>query len=103
MSGQEEDVSLVRLMRQRVEVRKSLALLANQLESAGRHLEELGGALKFGFRNPSGDRGNIASLLSKAVPEFLDLPKLRARMDEYRRLEEDLAQLNARAREAGID
>lgn len=102
MSTDEENAAIAALVRQRAESKRRLALLANELESAGEYMHEVGDALRFAFRSPSGSLDHISPLIEKH-PESVDLSRVEERFKEYFALRETLSVLDSRAREIGID
>jgi hypothetical protein len=103
MTIDEQDEAILRLVRERGEVKRQRAALERELRTAGKSLYDIGAALK----NASGGRirNGIDDVLSKlhSVPAICDLRRVATMLEELKVVEVRLAQLNRIASEMGMD
>jgi len=102
MSGDEQDAAMLRLVKERREVRQRKALIESELQSAGRSLYEIGTLLKHingGLYDP------VEQVLPQVeqAPEICGLNRLKELLKELKGAQEVLAQLNRSAVELGVD
>lgn len=106
MSESEQDAALLRLVKQRKELKERKALVENELRSAGMSLTATGQTLLEASKASAQGR---ALLLREAadgirrMPESWRLEHLLALIRDLEELEDQLAGLNAKSRELGLD
>jgi hypothetical protein len=106
MTSDEQEDAILRLVRERGEVKRHRAALEKELREAGKSLYEIGSALKRacagGMRN---GRNGVDYVLPKLhnVPAICDLSRVAAMLEELKKVETRLAHLNRIASEMGID
>jgi hypothetical protein len=102
MSTDEQDQAILRIVRQRSELRKRKVLIENELRTAGESLEEVSSSI----RHISGGTGDwLTRILGKidAAPEICELTRIRAMVAELRDIHQTFVQLNSSAATLGID
>ena len=101
MSSDEQDAAIVRIVKDRAEAKRLRALLESELQAAGRSLHIVSEALPL-LGSPV---VNIPALL-KLIDENAELlapSKLVQMMRDYADLTNQIADLDAKAKAAGID
>lgn len=99
----EQDDAVLKLVRERGEVKRHRAALERELRATGKSLYDIGGALKHacGGRIHNGIEYVLPMLHS--VPTICDLSRVTTMLEELKEVETRLAQLNRIASEMGID
>jgi hypothetical protein len=104
MSNEEQDVAILRLVKQRFEAKKRKTLLENELRTAGQSLSEIGSALKsVNASGPSQETPEFILPQIDKAPSICRLERIKAMLEELRDTQKNLAQLNRSAADLGID
>lgn len=104
MNDDERDAAVLRVVKERSEAKKQKALLESELRAAGRSLASIGSGLS--SVSSIGAVHQQPSVILRSVdsaPPICELSKIRAMLAELRDVDENLKQLNATARELGIE
>ncbi len=102
MSIEEGNAAIGALVKERAECRRKVALLVNELETAGKHLYEVGEALRYLPVNGKQSAMHHILPLLESCPEVV-VSKITARFVAYLEAANDLVVLNTRASEVEID
>jgi len=104
MSNEEQEVAILRLVKQRFEAKKRKTLLVNELRTAGQSLSEIGSALKsVNASGPSQETPEFILPQIDKAPSICGLERIKAMLEELRDTQKNLAQLNRSAADLGID
>lgn len=103
MSNEEQKEAILRVVMQRTEARKRLALLENELRTAGKSLSDIGDGLK--HMSAAAYEYKPSYLIPKidAAPAICGLERIRAMLVEIEETAKTLAELRKTAEEIGID
>ena len=104
MSDAEQDVAILRLVKERGECKRRKAALEAELQAAGRSLDEISSALKHlgGFGGPDYGVREIVPKIDK-TPDICDLSRVKAMLKELSEVDVLLKALNQSAVDLGID
>jgi DNA-binding transcriptional MerR regulator len=104
MSGDEQDVAILRVVKQRGEFKKKRTLLQSELRAAGQSLSEIGDILKR-FDTSTSLANSIDFLIPQIdrAPDICGLSRIRTMLQELKEVEQTLADLSRTATELGID
>jgi hypothetical protein len=103
MKTDEQGTAVLRLIRERIETKRRSAVLKNELRAAGRFLYDIGGALKHASPGKIGNRIDYLLPKLRVAQDICGLGQVQARLEELKKLEMRLADLNRIASEMGID
>lgn len=103
MPTDEKNDEILKLIRERAEARKRRAALEKELKAVGKSLYEIGGALKHVCGGRIGNGIDYVLPKIHSAPPSCDLSTLAAMLEELKRIETALAQLNRMAIEMEID
>jgi hypothetical protein len=104
MSNDEQDVSILRVVKSRAEAKKRKTLLENELRAAGQSLYRIGSGLQ-SVGNSTAVHESPAALIQQIAqaPEICDLRRIGIMLSELKEVMENLQQINTTARELGIE
>ena len=103
MKTDAQDTAIRKLIRERIETKRRSAVLKSELRAAGRSLYDIGGALKHVSPGKIGSRIDYLLPKLRIAQDICELGSVQARLEELKKIEMRLADLNRIASEMGID
>jgi hypothetical protein len=99
----EQDSAILKLIRERLETKRRSAVLKHELRAAGKSLYDIGVALKHSSPGQIGNRIDYLLPKLRSAQDICELETVQARLEELKKVEMRLADLNRIASEMGID